>query len=230
MGCSMEDQNKVMGSNLCKIRKIRRLTQKQLGEKVGATAATIGNYERGDRYIPGYLIHDLAQALDVPDQFISDSILSDIRRKDIANSTAKELLQKVATPGSWRVHEVSKQAQTLQLLHELLKDDYEELIYDSENDNEKVLKIKEKLFDLFEDLSDYGEFSDKFNDFDENFEVMYYTAMFFFDYLIEQKGINKGTDFFNYDSFIKKAQDLINDEGYASDIIAYEYDDANPED
>lgn len=54
--------------------------------------------------------------------------------------------------------------------------------------------------------------------------------MFFFDYLIEQKGINKGTDFFNYDSFIKKAQKLINEEGYASDIIAYEYDDETSED
>ncbi|NRN85473.1 hypothetical protein IMAU30040_01418 [Lactobacillus helveticus] len=59
---------------------------------------------------------------------------------------------------------------------------------------------------------------------------MYYTAMFFFDYLIEQKGINKGTDFFNYDSFIKKAQKLINEEGYASDIIAYEYNDETSED
>lgn len=45
----MEEQNKVIGENLCKVRKIRRFTQKQLGEKVGTTAATIGNYERGDR-------------------------------------------------------------------------------------------------------------------------------------------------------------------------------------
>lgn len=224
MECSMEDQNKVMGSHLCKIRKIRRLTQKQLGEKVGATAATIGNYERGDRYIPGYLVHDLAQALDVPDQFISDSIASDIRRKDIANSTAKELLQKVATPGSWRVHEVSKQVQTLQLLYELLKEDYEELMLEEDNDCDEVKKIKERIFYLFEDLSMDGALSDEFNDFEENFDILYYTSMFFFDYLIEQKGRNKGTNFFNYNSFIKKAQDLIDDEGYASDIIAYEYD------
>ena len=162
MECSMEDQNKVMGSHLCKIRKIRRLTQKQLGEKVGATAATIGNYERGDRYIPGYLIHDLAQALDVPDQFISDSIASDIRRKDIANSTAKELLQKVATPGSWRVHEVSKQVQTLQLLYELLKEDYEELMLEEDNDCDEFKKIKERIFYLFEDLSMDGALSDEF--------------------------------------------------------------------
>lgn len=142
----MEEQNKAIGKNLCKIRKIRRFTQKQLGEKVGTTAATIGNYERGDRYIPGYLIHDLAQALDVPDQFISDCIPSDIRRKDIVNSTAQELLQKIAAPGSWRVHEVSKQVQTLQLLHELLKDDYEELMLEEETNSDEVNKIKEKIF------------------------------------------------------------------------------------
>ncbi|MBW7988201.1 hypothetical protein [Lactobacillus helveticus] len=94
----------------------------------------------------------------------------------------------MATPDSWKVHEVSKQVQTLQLLHELLKDDYEDLIYELENDNVEVQKIKDKLFDLFEELSNYGEFCDQFNDFDENFEVMYfmyYTAMSFFDYLIE---------------------------------------------
>ncbi|WP_251717083.1 helix-turn-helix domain-containing protein [Lactobacillus agrestimuris] len=223
----MEDKNKVIGRNLYKIRKIRRLTQKQLGESVGISSATIGNYERGDRFIPGYLIHDLAKALDVPDQFISDSIPSDISRKDIANSTAKELLQKIATPGSWRAHEVSKQVQTMQLLHELLKDDYEELMLEEENDSNKVEELKQNIFNLFEELSSYGEFSDKFNDFDENFEVMYYTAMFFFNYLIEQKGINKRTDFFNYDSFIKKSRRLIDEEGYASDIVAYEYDNGN---
>lgn len=223
----MNKRNDLIRKNLRHIRLIRRMTQKQLGESVGITAAAVGNYERGDRYIPAELIHDLAQALDVPDQFISDSIPSDISRKDIANSTAKELLQKVATPDSWKVHMVSKQVQTLQLLHELLKDDYEDLILGEENDNDEVQKIKDKLFDLFEELSSYGEFSDKFNDFDENFEVIYYTAMFFFDYLIEQKGINKGTDFFNYDSFIKKAQKLIDEEGYASDIVDYEYNNGN---
>ena len=223
----MNEKNDLIRKNLRHIRLIRRMTQKQLGESVGITAAAVGNYERGDRYIPAELIHDLAQALDVPDQFISDSIPSDISRKDIANSTAKELLQKVVTPDSWKVHMVSKQVQTLQLLHELLKDDYEDLILGEENDNDEVQKIKDKLFDLFEELSSYGEFSDKFNDFDENFEVIYYTAMFFFDYLIEQKGINKGTDFFNYDSFIKKAQKLINEEGYASDIVDYEYNNGN---
>lgn len=220
----MEEQNKAIGKNLCRIRKIRRFTQKQLGEKVGTTAATIGNYERGDRYIPGYLIHGLAQALDVPDQFISDCIPSDIRRKDIVNSTAQELLQKIAAPGSWRVHEVSKQVQTLQLLHELLKDDYEELMLEEETNSDEVNKIKEKIFWLFEDLSMDGALSDEFNDFEENSDVLYYTSMFFFDYLIEQKGINKETDFFNCNSFIKKAQDLIDDEGYAGNIIAYEYD------
>jgi transcriptional regulator with XRE-family HTH domain len=47
----MEAQNKVIGRNLCNIRKIGGLTQKQLGEK-STTVATVGNYERRDRYIP----------------------------------------------------------------------------------------------------------------------------------------------------------------------------------
>ena len=87
-----------------------------------------------------------------------------------------------------------------------------------------ILQSAEKIFWLFEDLSMDGTLSDKFNDFEENSDVLYYTSMFFFDYLIEQKGINKETNFFNCNSFIKKAQDLIDDEGYAGDIIAYEYD------
>lgn len=224
MRFKMQNQNKVIGRNLCKIRKIRKFTQKQLGEKLNMSSATIGNYERGDRYLPGYLIHDLAQTLDVPDQFLSDGVPSDISTKDIANNTAEELLQKVATPGSWRIHEVSKQVRTLQLIHELLKDDYEDLMLEKENDSDKVKELKQNIFDLFEELSRYGEFSEKFNDFDENFDVMYYTAMFFFNYLIEQKGINKGTDFFYFDSFIKKVQKLIDEESYASNIAAYEYD------
>lgn len=55
---NVSEINEVMGKNLYRIRKVRGLTQKTLGSKVGVGTATIGNYERGIRYIPNTLFMD----------------------------------------------------------------------------------------------------------------------------------------------------------------------------
>lgn len=117
----MENHNDMIRENLRKIRKIRGISQGQLGKKIGVTVASIGNYERGDRYIPGYLIHDLAAALSVPDQFLSDTIPSNISQSEIAGSTAGELLLKVVSPEVWKKRMLSKQLQTLQICIACLK-------------------------------------------------------------------------------------------------------------
>ena len=138
--------NEVMGKNLYRIRKVRGLTQKTLGSKVGVGAATIGNYERGIRYIPGYLIHGLALALNVPEQFLVSELPDDIKNSDIANSNSNELLRKISDRDAWKKAELRKQVQTIQLVDNLLRDEYLELMLEEETDSEPLKKVKEKIF------------------------------------------------------------------------------------
>lgn len=98
---------------------------------------------------------------------------------------------------------------------------------EEDNDSKEVQDIKQDIFGLFDDLTFDSDISKSFNDYDENFDILYFTAMFFFNYLIEQKGKNKEINGEKYDSFIKKARDLIDTEGYASGIVSYKYEIGN---
>ncbi|MGE9934522.1 hypothetical protein ACQRB9_00005 [Lactobacillus johnsonii] len=119
---------------------------------------------------------------------------------------------------------ISKQIQTLQILHTLLEDTYLPLLFEEENDSNKVENIKQDIFDLFYDLANGSEINPTFDNFDENFRILYFTAMFFFDYIVELNGKNKEINGEIHNSFIEKAEDLIDLEGYASRIITYEYE------
>lgn len=220
----MENKNELIRKNLHELRKIRGLSQAQLGKKIGITASSIGNYERGDRYVPGYLIHDLATALNVPDQFLLEGIPENISKSEIASNGAGELLLEVVSSDLWKKRMISKQIQTLQILHTLLEDTYLPLLFEEENDSNKVENIKQDIFDLFYDLANGSEINPTFDNFDENFRILYFTAMFFFDYIVELKGKNKEINGEIHNSFIEKAEDLIDLEGYASRIITYEYE------
>ena len=67
------------------------------------------------------------------------------------------------------------------------------------------------------------EFSAYFNSYDNNADLIFYTSMFFFSYLIEKQKIVKDESFESKD-FLKKAENLIDNESIASNIIAVMYD------
>lgn len=52
----------------------------------------------------------------------------------------------------------------------------------------------------------------------------YILLLCFFDYIVELKGKNKEINGEIHNSFIEKAEDLIDLEGYVSRIITYEYE------
>ena len=221
----MRNTNKVITKNLRKIRKIRQFTQEQLGRAMGLSAAAIGNYERGDRYIPACLIEDFAHVLDVPVQFLTSKIPEDIDNSDIASSTARELLQELVDKEAWKKGANRKQVQIIQMLHSLLKDEYFDLtvVRDEDENNKNLCKIKDEIWDVFNDLESMGEFSAYFNSYDNNADLIFYTSMFFFSYLIEKQKIVKDESFESKD-FLKKAENLIDNESIASNIIAVMYD------
>lgn len=55
-----------LGDNIRKIRKSKKITMKELGEKINLSEQAIGNYERGDREPSLDTIKAIARVLDVP--------------------------------------------------------------------------------------------------------------------------------------------------------------------
>jgi transcriptional regulator with XRE-family HTH domain len=63
--------NSLFGSKLSMLRRSRRISQAELGSRVGWSRTTIANLERGSQNVQLYQIFLLAQALDAtPDQLI----------------------------------------------------------------------------------------------------------------------------------------------------------------
>lgn len=54
-----------IGENIRKLRKLRGLTLKQLGSKIGVSEQAVGQYERGDRQLKAEMLPTIAAALDV---------------------------------------------------------------------------------------------------------------------------------------------------------------------
>lgn len=216
--------NEVMGKNLYRIRKVRGLTQKTLGSKVGVGAATIGNYERGIRYIPGYLIHGLALALNVPEQFLVSELPDDIKNSDIANSNSNELLRKISDRDAWKKAELRKQVQTIQLVDNLLRDEYLELMLEEETDSEPLKKVKEKIFKIFHELEFCGDISQDFKNYEDNFDLLYWTGLFFFNFIVGQREIVKDNPYFKNINFIEEITDVLTQRSYSGELIYYKYE------
>ena len=216
--------NEVMGKNLYRIRKVRGLTQKTLGSKVGVGTATIGNYERGIRYIPEYLIHGLSLALNVPEQFLVSELPDDIKNGDIANSNSNELLRKISDRDAWKKAELRKQVQTIQLVDNLLRDEYLELMLEGETDSEPLKKVKEKIFEIFHELEFCGDISQDLKNYEDNFDLPYWTGVFFFNFIAGQREIVKDNPYFKNINFIEKITDVLTQRSYSGELIYYKYE------
>ena len=55
--------DKIIGQNLCKLRKANNFTQEQVAEYLGINRSTYSNYELGDREVPFELLERVADLL-----------------------------------------------------------------------------------------------------------------------------------------------------------------------
>ena len=62
---NIENLNSIIGYNIKKHRKRQRLTQEQLGKRIGKTTSSIQKYEAGKTEIPRSVLEDIASALNL---------------------------------------------------------------------------------------------------------------------------------------------------------------------
>lgn len=72
---------KAIGENIRKIRKAKKMTMKELGEKIGVSEQAIGNYERGDREPTIDVLIKISDALEVS---LFDILGDKIDKKQVA--------------------------------------------------------------------------------------------------------------------------------------------------
>lgn len=79
----MEDNDSkgLIGIRIGKIRKAKRMNQKDLANKLKIKPNALSNYERGERRVPSELIDPIAEALSVPSWLITSGIPDGIDKK-----------------------------------------------------------------------------------------------------------------------------------------------------
>ncbi|GED94086.1 hypothetical protein LBSP_06460 [Lentilactobacillus buchneri subsp. silagei] len=77
---SLKNSNKEIGKRIAKIRKIKKIKQSELAQKLNIPTNTLGNYERGDRNIPASFIPEVARALNLPSWLITDGIPENVNK------------------------------------------------------------------------------------------------------------------------------------------------------
>jgi len=90
--------NKIIGQNLCKLRKANHYTQEQIAECLGINRSTYSNYELGEREMPFELLErtadllgcDLAVLLEEKEAVVDEMMLCSFR---VDNLSAEDLEQ-----------------------------------------------------------------------------------------------------------------------------------------
>ncbi|MDK1740075.1 helix-turn-helix domain-containing protein [Dellaglioa algida] len=77
----MDENNKMIGQRIAKIRKLKNMRQAELAKKIELKPSALGNYERGDRSIPATIIENIASGLEVPAWLITRGIPKDMPEK-----------------------------------------------------------------------------------------------------------------------------------------------------
>ena len=91
--------NEKIGNNIKKWRKLKKLTQQELGEKIDKTLSSIQKYEKGNVMIPIDVLSNIAKALNIGiDDLLFDMVESSENVKEEALKTfdIKELLKRQA--------------------------------------------------------------------------------------------------------------------------------------
>ena len=82
-----------IGERIKKIRKQKKLTLEELGEKIGLKKSTISRYEKNDINIPSDKLEKIAHALNVSPQYLLgfEEVQNDIDTSMLSDSQLKEL-------------------------------------------------------------------------------------------------------------------------------------------
>jgi transcriptional regulator with XRE-family HTH domain len=124
----MELDNKLIGRNLAKFRKLRDIKASDLADRIGMKEGAYTKYERGESAITVELVQKVAAALDVnpisiltaaPDNFI----------ESISNNTSSAVANTIDIAGDFN-------AENKQMTEGLLKQ------------NETIIKLMEKVIEL----------------------------------------------------------------------------------
>jgi transcriptional regulator with XRE-family HTH domain len=93
----MDKINDVIGKNIRKYRKLRKLTQSQLGQLVGVSTAAVSNWERGTNSIDIDSLFAVCAVLHVP-----LSVMTDEDAPVVLSDLEKELLLKFRNGNDWQ--------------------------------------------------------------------------------------------------------------------------------
>lgn len=82
-----------IGERIKKIRKQKKLTLVELGEKIGLKKSTISRYEKNDINIPSDKLEKIAHALNISPQYLLgfEEVQNDIDTSMLSDSQLKEL-------------------------------------------------------------------------------------------------------------------------------------------
>ena len=91
--------NEKIGNNIKKWRKLKKLTQQELGEKIDKTLSSIQKYEKGNVMIPIDVLSNIAKALNIGiDDLLFDMVESseNVKEEALKEFDIKELLKRQA--------------------------------------------------------------------------------------------------------------------------------------
>lgn len=144
---------KDIGKNIYTYRKAKRLTQKQLGEKIDRAESSIQKYEKGEIEIPNSVLQTIADALDVTYNQLVNWDLQETTNEIIAgiNPALQQIIKSLGYRIAWKP--------TSKLLS--IIDDNDNAIYITEQDLNDLEKetfsfIKYKIHELFANNSFLG--------------------------------------------------------------------------
>ena len=95
---------------------------------------------------------------------------------------------------------------------------------EGETDSEPLKKVKEKIFKIFHELEFCGDISQDFKNYEDNFDLLYWTGLFFFNFIAGQREIVKDNPYFKNINFIEEITDVLTQRSYSGELIYYKYE------
>lgn len=91
--------NKIIGQNLCKLRKANNFTQEQVAEYLNINRSTYSNYELGEREMPFDLLEqvadllgcDLAVLMEENEEAVDEMMICSFRVNDLATDDLNQI-------------------------------------------------------------------------------------------------------------------------------------------
>ncbi|TSO25698.1 helix-turn-helix transcriptional regulator [Lactobacillus sp. LL6] len=140
----MTDLNNEIGKRIAMIRKVKHLTQAKLGDKIGVSYQIIGKCERGERELTAIELSDIANVLNVPQEFITNGIPESIEKKDFI-LLDKESLYEKGYQNRAREQAIAYHAELILNLWDIFQYYIPEYLYSNGREKENYRRLKGSL-------------------------------------------------------------------------------------